>query len=79
MAYRECLPSRFDKMTNLCHKIVSIIDDFSLFKCSIILTWSYYLMRNPTEPFALFIPEHTIFLHYSMENFEPKSIVRYGL
>lgn len=79
MAYRECLPSKFDKMTNLCHKIVSITDDFSLFKCSIILTWSYYLMRNPAQPFALFIPEHTFIPSHSMENSKPKCIDRYGL
>lgn len=73
------LSSKFDKMTNLCHKIVSIIDDFWLFWHSIILTRSYYLMRNQAEPFALFIPEHTIIPHHSMENSEPKSIVRSGL
>ena len=73
------LPSKFDKIANLCHKVVSIIDDFSLFWHSIILIWSCYLMRNQAEHLASFIPEHTTIPRHSMENSEPKSIVRYGL
>jgi len=61
-----------------CAMALLIIDDFSLFWYSIILTWSFCLYEKSSRVFSFFMPEYTVIPHYSMENSKAKSILRYG-